>query len=255
MTDTLTVATSFYYNVTHQLDPAYRNKVKIIYLRYNERYREKWDYAIYPTRFIDGIQLRSGNWPPSETIHTISAAGVPLVAILSSTQENIQQGIEANVREDWLQAIQLLEEGLLKFPNNAEALRELAVAKMKMGTYEEALDLTARSLEIGGPDAATYAIEGQIYLEMYNVEKAKQAYFQAVSINRDFYQGYFDLAVIYMSEKNLIAALENALKSIEIRKDFTEAYQLVAELYEEQGNLERAEFYRKEYLRLSESNR
>lgn len=253
MTDTITVATSFYYNVTHQLAAGYRNKVKIIYLRYSERYREKWDYAIYPSRFVDGIQLRSGNWPPSETIHTINANGVPLVAILGSTQESIQQGIEANVREDWLQAIQLLEEGLLQFPNNVEALRALAVAKMKTGTYDEALELTGRSLEIGGPDAATYAIEGQIYLQKQNNEKAKQAYFQAVGISSDFYQGYFGLAVIYKSEKNLIAALEYALKSIEIKADFTEAYQLVAELYEEQANLERAEFYRKEYLRLSQS--
>ena len=82
MVDSITIATSFYYNLTHQLDASFRNKVKVKYLRYPDRYNENWDYAIYPSRYVPGIQLRSGYWPPQETVHSIRADGVPLVAIL-----------------------------------------------------------------------------------------------------------------------------------------------------------------------------
>jgi tetratricopeptide (TPR) repeat protein len=255
MKDTIVIATSFYYNVSRQLDISYRNKVRVVYLRYRERYDEAWDYAIYPSRFIPGIQIRSGSWPPAETLHTITADNIPLVAILRNSQEVINQGMKALKSQDWEMAIELLQQGLMRYPDNVEVMRGLATAKMNSGEYQEAIDLNLRSLEIGGPDAMTYADIGMIYQMIPDMEKAKQAFFQAIGINRDFYHGYYQLAMIYQEEGNLTAAKENALKVIDGDPGFVEAHRVMAELYEEQGDSEKAAHFRNEYLRLSAINR
>jgi tetratricopeptide (TPR) repeat protein len=251
MDDSITIATSFYYNLTHQLDASFRNKVKVKYLRYPDRYNEEWDYAIYPSRYVPGIQLRSGYWPPQETVHSIKANSVPLVAILKGRTVDIQHGLKAVQEMNWLSANSLLESSLIQFPKNDVVMRGLAITKMNIGAFDEAFKLANQSMEITGPNPEAFSIIGLIHQATQDNEAAKKGFYQAIAKDPSFYPAYYYLALIYNEENNIQTALDNASRSIQIKNDFVPPYQLISQLYEREGNSEKADFYQSEYVRLS----
>lgn len=251
--DSITIATSFFYNLNHQLPDQFRNKIKVRYLRYSDRYKEDWDYAIYPSRFISGAQLRSGSWPPEETVHSVMAEGIPLVAILKKGEDNIRLGIEALAEKDWSSSIRFLESGLQKYPKNDVAMRGLAVAKMNTAAYDEANQLALKSMEISGPNPDAFLLLGLVNQALKETDAAKNRFFQAIENDPTFYLAYYHLALIYLDEDNNSAALNYALQSLQIRNDFAQSYQLIGQIYERQGEFEKAATYRQKYSALSSS--
>jgi len=56
--------------------------VKFVYFTYQNRSQYDWDYAIIANSYISSFQLKNKRWPPANTIHTITADGVLVCAVI-----------------------------------------------------------------------------------------------------------------------------------------------------------------------------
>jgi hypothetical protein len=121
------IATNMFYSA-HQLAAKYGDKVKIKYLKWEKRCDDAWDYALYPTRFLDGATLQKGMWPPNNAVHTIDAGGAPILAILKDTGKNCVLGMAASKLGDWPTAIERLKAEVTNVPDNDLAWANLGQA-------------------------------------------------------------------------------------------------------------------------------
>jgi hypothetical protein len=138
--DTLILGTTFEYNIRRQLDPSYRGRVKLRYVRAAKRFGERWDYGIFPSRFLRGAHLRNGTWPTSKTIYTIDVNGVPLTAIERDTTQYAMLAEAALKTGNASQALQLFEQEVAAYPDNEQAWTGLASAALGVGNVQRAFE-------------------------------------------------------------------------------------------------------------------
>ncbi len=127
MPEKVVIATNMYYSAK-QLTAKYGDKVVVKYLKWEKRCDDAWDYALYPTRFMDGTTLRRGKWPPDNSVHLVTAGGAPILAVIKDTGKNCTFGMAAMKLNDWPTAIERFEAEVANVPDN-----ELAWANLGTG--------------------------------------------------------------------------------------------------------------------------
>ena len=131
----------------------------------------------------------------------------------------LQQALEYCDRQEWEQAAIACQKAINIFPNLAEAYKLWGNALQRMGKTPEAMDCYAKALEIQPDLAEVYARIGSLY--------ARQKQWQQ--------------------------AVEYYQKAIIIRPNFTQAYRSLAKIWYLVGELEKANFCRKQALKLESS--
>jgi hypothetical protein len=210
MQDTVTIGTSFSY-VTHAyVDKKFNGKVKVNYVKFNSRYEKDWDYGIFPSRYIKGPHLHSGNWPNKRSIHTIDANGVPLTAIEKGGGA-VFDGMKKMKTQDFQGAVADFQKETQEYPDNEQAWLNLAMAYLNLANPKEAKNAAAKASEIAPGDTSG-----------------------------PFYKGLADL---YSGE--LSAAAEGFREAIKIDSDILasvkSAYERLAQSYDQQGNAQAAQ--------------
>ena len=244
MQDTVTLGTTFFYNVSRLTRERYHGKVKVKYVRFNTRHSESWDYGIFPSRFFRGAHLRSGNWPNSKTIHTIDANGVPLVAIEKDEKKYAYRGQLALSGGDFQDAITQFQNEVKEHPDNEVAWTSLSNAYLNMRQFQQALDAAQKALSVA-PDAESALLyEGLALVNLGRKQEALSTFDRLTRVNEEYYAGYYYLGLVYESTQNYRAAFENAQKAIEANPGFKEAYLLAAQALEKLGDAENAARYR-----------
>jgi len=243
MTDTVTIGTTFFYNVSRQTQGRYKGKVKVKYVRFNARYSENWDYGIFPSRYIRGPHLRSGNWPNSKAIHSVKANGVPLVAIEKDENHFAYLGQQAFSRQDFTGAAAQLQKEVQLSPDNEVAWAALANAYISMGQYQQALAAAQQALQAAPETENALFYEGLAYLNLKQTQDAINAFERVIRVNEEFYVAYYYLGLAYESTQNYRAAYENAQKAIETNPRFRQAYELAARALQALGDNQNAARY------------
>ncbi len=244
MTDTLTIGTSLYFNVSRQLGSAYKDKVKVKYVRFNNRYSEAWDYGIFPSRYIRGPHLRTGNWPNEKTVHTITANGVPLLAIEKDTEHHAYKGDQAVKQRAWDVAISEYLEETKATPKNELAWLGLANSYINSGKNDEALAAAEQALKLAPDNENGLYYKGLILMQKGNANEAATAFERLIVINDEFPAAYYYLANIYQTRGDSLQALKFLQEAIRLNPRFKEAYLFAAQILEQQGDAQTAEKYR-----------
>ena len=243
MQDTLVIGTNFYYNVSRKVRQKYQGKVKTRYVRFNRRYSENWDYGIFPSRFIRGPHLKSGNWPNSKTIHVIKANGIPLTAIEKQEDDNSFLGEKAIKAKDWATAGSYFQQEVAKHPDNELAWLGLSNAMLNQGQLQDALDAANQSLQVAPNNENGLYYRALAKLRGGDASGAKLAFQDVLAVNDGYYIANYYLAVIYQQENDLAQALLQALKSVETNPKFKAGYELAATIYSAQGDQHNAGRY------------
>lgn len=243
MTDTVTIATTFYYPVSRSLNPSYQKNVKIKYVRFNQRYDEKWDYGIFPSRFFRGPHLQSGHWPNSKAVHIIKANGVALTAIEKNTDQNAYNGLQAVKKRDMDNAIALLNQEVANYPDNELALIGLQNAYLAKGAFDMALETGFKALKIAPENEQATLINGLAYLNKGDIKNAILVFENYIKKESKNATVYYYLGLAYQKNQRVDEALRMALKAIEINPRLRQAYVLASTLYQAKGDMQNASRY------------
>lgn len=246
----ITIGTTFPYNLRRQLDPAYKPKVKTQYVRYHRRFSEKWDYGIFPSRFIRGPHLRNGTWPMSKTIHRVEANGVPLAVIERDPEQFAMQAEQLLKSGQAAQAIPLFQQEVEKYPDNEQGWTGLASAQASVGQSDQALASAEKALEIAPDNETALYLKGYAYLGKNDAAQALNTFNYLLQIDPENSMSYYWIGEIYKQRQQPQMALENFNKAIQYNPKLKQAYLSIATIYEEQGDVNNANRYRQAAAKL-----
>lgn len=118
--------------------------------------------------------------------------------IISLAEKNVSDNREDTLRN--LQLTRVLE----------TAVRHYRLDKDKADIYyQQALDSISRAIDSSPERAPLYLSQAQLYLLSSNIDLAKESINKAISFNRNFPDGYCQLAQIEFVEEEKEAAIEN----------------------------------------------
>lgn len=240
MTDVVVIATNMYYPVSRYL-AKYGDRVKVKYLKWEKRCDDAWDYALYPTRFIDGATLQKGFWPPDNAVHIVEAGGVPLLAVLKDNNRNCALGMASVKLGDWNSAIERLKAETQAVPDNELAWANLGQAYLSVQQLEEAKAAAEKAIEISPDDTQANNLIGMYWMNKNDAAKAKAQFELAIKKEPQNPSAWYYLAIIANAQNNSQAALANLQKALDISPNFTPAYELAAQIYEANGDAARAQ--------------
>lgn len=241
--DTLTLASTFFYPLAWQAKGRFGDAVKVKYVRFNSRYSEDWDYGIFPSRFIRGAHLRSGNWPTSKAVHTVKVNGVPIVAIEKNETRAAFLGQEAVKAGNWAEAIQQFSREVEAHADNEVAWIGLSNAYINTQQYQQALDAANAALKAAPDVESGILYQGLAYLNLGQAGPALEAFDHATRVNDEYYVAYYYKGLIHQQQQRYREAYENAQKAIDSSPRFKPAYQLAAQALQALGDTQNAQRY------------
>lgn len=243
MNEVVVIATNMYYPAQQYL-AKYGDKVLLKYLKWERRCDDAWDYALYPTRYINGHTLKRGLWPPDNAVHVIEVDGAPILAILKDTTRNCALGTAALKVQDWVGAIERFQQEVIDVPDNELAWGNLAQAYFNSGQPEKAKEAAEKALDISPADEMANNILGLYWLNQGNIEKAKNQFLSVLKLEPGAPMAHYYLAIIAQQQGNTAEALKYLDQLLQLAPGFRPAYELGAQLYERMGNAQAAQQFR-----------
>lgn len=245
MSDTVTIGTTFPYNVQRQLDESYRDRVKVQYVRIHQRYNEFWDYGIFPSRFVRAAHLKSGNWPiPTKTIHTIDANGVPLTAIERDEEQYAMRGQQALKDNQPAAAIPFFQQETADHALNELGWTGLGSAYINTGQPDAAISALDRALQAAPDNETALYMRGYAYLQKGDSNQAMQDFNYLLRVDPENAMAYYFLGEIFRQRGNPNEALRQLQEAIKYNPRLKQGYLLIAQILEENGDPETAARYR-----------
>ncbi len=241
MKDTVRIASNFFYPLDKYVKHKYGGHVKVIYLKYRQRYDQPWDYALFVNRFMDASYLQKKNFPPASSIHAITANGVPLLAILRDTSHHTTAGMAELRKQNWQQAIKHFDMAIKEDPKNEVAYAGMANAFLTGQQLKEVKIYVDKCLEIDPDNSGALNYLGMYYINNKEIDKGAETFQRAIDIAPNNSIGYYYLALIAHEKGNLQEAAEKAARSIETNPKFAAGYTLLASLYNEAGMKDKAQ--------------
>lgn len=219
----------------------YGDKVRLKYLKWDRRCDDAWDYALYPTRFIDGTALQRGYWPPDNAVHLVKANGTPILAILKDNGRNCALGVAAYKLSDWQGAVERFEAEVQNVPDNEVAWGYLAQSLMNLNRLDSSKVAAEKVLDIAPDDMQASNLLGIYWLNKNEGEKAKAAFELAIKKEPSNPGAWYYLAIIAQVSGDDQLAIRNLDKAIKISPTFKPAYELAARIYEGMGDAQQAQ--------------
>ncbi|MBK8492473.1 MAG: tetratricopeptide repeat protein [Saprospirales bacterium] len=236
----LVIASSFSYNLDKHIGPEYDGKVITTYVKYNQRYAKDWDYAIFPSRYVRGPQLRTGIWPPSSQIFTIQANGSPLTTVLSAGEKHAHRGEQLTKESNFAGAIEAFQQEIAQYPDNELAWIGLANAYVNTQQAPLALEATRKALEVAPENLSALFLTGLAQMNMGDLSGAMSTFQEALKIDEEYSVAYYYLALIQARQGDFNTALSNLEKVLQTNPKFKQAYELAAQIMDQMGNPQRA---------------
>lgn len=243
MPEVVVIATNMYFPA-RQLTAKYGDKVKLKYMKWEKRCDDAWDYALYPTRFLDGATLQKGFWPPDNAVHIVEAGGAPILAVLKDNGKNCALGMAAQKIGDYQTAIARLKAEVANVPDNDLAWANLGQIYMNVDSLELGKAAADKALEISPDDVQANNLIGMYWMYKNDVGKAKAQFESALRKEPGNPAAWYYLATIARSQGDNQTALTNLMSAIKIAPNFRPAYELSAQIYDAQGNPQAAQQFR-----------
>jgi tetratricopeptide (TPR) repeat protein len=123
------------------------------------------------------------------------------------------EGLTAQVRGDFNEAIAIFERVIEEHPANAAAYHQAGRCHMRLGALDKAIENLETAVRLG-PDRVPARLDlGMLYMAMGNVPKAKAQYLRALSRNGTNVKAIAGLGMVHFHEKDngkAVARLQEA---------------------------------------------
>ena len=240
MKDTVTIASNFFYALEKYVRPKYGKNVRLVYVKYRQRYDQQWDYALFINRFIDASYIQKGTFPPKNTIGSVNADGIPLLVLLQDKTHYAYLGGQALKKQNWPEAVSQYEKAIADDPKNEAALTGLANAYLTLNQPDKVKETVDKCLAIDPDNTSAWNFLGMYYLNIKDLENSAKAFKKAIAVASNNSIGYYYLGLIEQQKGNLQGAIDQVIKSLEVNQQFAPGYQLLAQLYKQAGEPDKA---------------
>ena len=188
--------------------------VKVVYVRYYQRYDRRWDYGIFYNRFINKNQLLNGSFPPPQTVHSVTAGGVPLCVVVKQTDQTAQDAFEALKQRNYALAASKFELETKTHPNDELAWMGLGQCYTFSGNLPQAMKAFEQGLKRHPDNATMLYVKGSIQMRQNKLNEAFQTLKHLTEVQSRFGSGWFLFAQVQAKQGLRKAALESAQKAL-----------------------------------------
>lgn len=220
-----------------------QGEISTQYIKYYSRGNYDWDFAIIANAYIHPFQLKNNIWPPENTIHTIDINGVPVCAILERKTKEDYQGYLALKKNNYDQALFLLNKAIKTDPGNESVYLNLSMAFRKSGDINAAKKYLNKCLEIYPEYEVAIYLLAKIHQMEGETDKAIKFFTKNLQNNYKHFPSYVGLAIIYLDIGEDQLAVKNLKKCIGINPGYKPALIALGNHYKSQGNNDLAKKY------------
>jgi len=170
--------------------------IRNIYLRYEERSMNDWDYTITTNRYISPYKLKNEIWPPKDALKVIYVDGVAVSAITERKSKADFYGYKALETGKNSEAVKFFEEALNKDSTDEMIFYNFAVALNRTGEKNRADSSLTECLRINPDFEPALMYLGNLAVKEGDYERAEKYYKRLISVNRKYFEAYEALAKI-----------------------------------------------------------
>ena len=123
---------------------------------------------------------------------------------------------EYDIINDSVNVIKTLEEGFKKYPDTSLILIEIVNYYLTIGDAEKGLIYLERAEKLESSNPSIYFAKGTLYEKTGNKEKALEAYNQAIEIDPEYFNAYFNMGALYFN--NAVELYEVANKKEDLKE-------------------------------------
>ena len=204
--------------------------VKFVYFPYQKRSQFDWDYAIIANSYISPFELKNKRWPPANTIHTITADGVPVCAVIERVTKADLEGLQSLEKGDNIKSAHLFQKAMEADPQNEWICYKFAESLAKEGESGRAKELLGKCLEMNPDFELALMLAGDLALKRNEAEQAAIYFRKVIGVNRKYFGAYTKLAGIY-TETNTDIARKVLKDCMKLNPRYKPALQALADTY------------------------
>ena len=150
---------------------------------------------------------------------------------------------------EMLKAIEILQDGVYKMPDNPALRHYLARVYIDDSRYDIAIDQLDAVIEISPKNYDAYWDLGRVYFEMGVWDMAIENYEKVLEYVDDNPLIYYNVALAYEANDEIDKAISNHLKAISVNPHFAHSYKNLGVLFLARGDKSDAKEYFEEYLK------
>lgn len=215
--------------------------IETLWIRYEERSMNDWDYAIIVNRYIPPYQLKNKIWPPENSIHTIYVDEVPVCAILERRTKDDYLGYMALNEKRYGEASGYLNRALNINDSDEMIFYNFAGALYNTGEYSKADSVLKEGLKLNPGSELILMYLGNIAASNGDLNNAEDYYRRVIESNRKYFEAYIRLAGI-ISGTDIKEARKLLRECITLNPRYCNAIIALGDTYRE-SNPEIAEKY------------
>ncbi|MDP3643806.1 MAG: hypothetical protein Q8S54_11525 [Bacteroidota bacterium] len=204
--------------------------IEFAYFPYNRRSEYNWDYAIIANSYIPPFQLKNHIWPPTNTIHTIIADGVPICAVIERVTKDDFLGIQEQKKGDNIKSALLFQKAIELDPQNELICYKFAESLIASGQNGLAEQMLNKCLVINPDFEQALVLLGDLAIINQDMENAAGYYQKAIQANRKYFSAYPKLAGVY-AETNVEKARKVLRDCLKLNPRYKPALEAMAGTY------------------------
>lgn len=203
---------------------------EFVYFPWQNRSEYNWDYAIVANSYIPPFQLKNKTWPPSNTIHTIFADGIPICAVIERVTKDDLGGIREQDKGDNIKSALLFQNAVQFDPQNELICYKFAEVLLATGKDDQANQMLTKCLTINPDYEKALVLLGDEALKDGEVQKAAGFYERTIQANKKYYRVYPKLAGIY-TETDVLKARKILKDCLKLNSKYEPALEAMADTY------------------------
>jgi len=142
-----------------------------------------------------------------------------LELIFDDAVEYIRKSRKLIETHNYLEAVDVLEEGLAEFPDNSKILYNLSKNYFRINNYPKAISLLEKYVESDKNNKYAYYVMGASYFQLMKYNDALNCFESAISLDPAMTNAIFALAMSYKNSENYDKAIQNFEKVLNIDPD------------------------------------
>jgi Flp pilus assembly protein TadD len=232
-------------NAPHILDQYYKKepRVKIIYVRWQQRNASKYDYSLFHIAMIPQPILRSGSWAQgSNVLYKAIVKGKPMCAVVKKPNNKDVEGMEM-LKAQNIKGLQLLQEFAATDPKNEVVNASIASIILNNDSAIKALPYLQQALSADSQSLETLSLMGDYFAKIGNADQAINYYQKTLNIEPNYLRAYINIGKAQATKGDANTALQTINNATRDLQFAPEALQAMAVIYNSIGNVAEAQKY------------
>lgn len=209
----------------------YTDVAEVVYTRYYEKTRSDWDYAVFFNSYISPDEVRTGIWPPVETVYPIMADNAIIGAVVKRVSKLDYEGHQKMEAGEPIEALNLYLDYLDLDPNNVEIWTAISDAYLFAEEYEGALSAANVALQLHPGYIRALQYKGGALLNLERYQESVETFDQLLAEIPHHFMSHYYKAAAHFRMGNFHEAIESATDAIAYNPNLRMAYMLLAESY------------------------